>query len=122
MNAFLGGAQSPLVSLLIPVYNRETLIGPCIESALAQTVDDLEIIVSDNASTDATWETCQKYAARDSRVRIFRNCENIGPVHNWARCLAHARGRLGKFLFSDDQIYPHYLERTLSYMNDPRIG
>ena len=58
--------NSPLVSILIPVYNRQDLLPVCIESALAQTITDLEVVIVDNASTDKTWEVCQKFARQDS--------------------------------------------------------
>lgn len=111
-----------VVSILIPVYNREALLGPCIKSALGQTVSDLELVIVDNASTDSTWEVCQEYASRDQRVRIFRNETNIGPVRNWQRCFTEAKGKYGKILFSDDLMYPAFLEKTLPYMDDPEVG
>lgn len=113
---------APHVSVLIPVYNREALIGPCIESALAQTFSDFEIIVCDNASTDGTWDACRHYAAANPRVRALRNGNNIGPVRNWARCIGEARGLLGKMLFSDDLLAPEYLEKTMATLADSRVG
>lgn len=114
--------DSPQVSILIPVYNRENFIAHCIESALSQTFTDLEVIVVDNASTDRTWDICQYYAGIDSRVRIFRNDENVGPVRNWLRCVAEAQGEYGKILFSDDLMFPHFLEHTLPYLEDPDVA
>ena len=114
--------QSPLVSILIPVYNRETLIGECIQSALDQTFVDLEVVIVDNASTDKTWEICQQYANKDKRVKIFRNETNVGPVRNWLRCVSEARGEFGKILFSDDLIFPKFLEHTLPYFEDPAVA
>lgn len=113
---------APKVSILIPVYNRETLIGDCVQSALDQTFPDFEIIIVDNASTDKTWEICQQYANKDERVRIFRNETNIGPVRNWLRCVNEARGEFGKILFSDDLIFPRFLEQTLPYLEDVEVG
>lgn len=110
------------VSVLIPVYNRQELIGPCIESALRQANSPLEVIVADNASTDGTWDICQSFARRDPRVRIFRNDHNIGPVRNWRRCIDEARGVFGKILFSDDLISPAFLEKTVPYLADPEVG
>jgi len=98
------------------------LIGPCIQSALDQTLSPFEVVVVDNASTDATWEVCQSFAQRDERVRIFRNECNVGPVRNWKRCIDEACGTYGKILFSDDLIYPTFLEKTLRYLVDPRVG
>lgn len=113
---------SPKVSILIPVYNREALIGECIQSALDQTYTDFEVIIVDNASTDKTWQICQQYAAKDNRVRIFRNDTNIGPVRNWLRCVSEARGEFGKILFSDDLIFPQFLEHTLPYLEDAEVA
>ncbi|WP_372400560.1 glycosyltransferase family 2 protein (plasmid) [Azospirillum sp. HJ39] len=104
---------SPLVSILIPAYNREREIEETVRSALAQTVLDIEVVVVDNASTDGTWAICQRLAEEDGRLRLFRNDANIGPVNNWRRCVAEARAPVAKILFSDDRLEPTYLERTL---------
>lgn len=112
----------PKVSILIPVYNREALIGECIQSALDQTVTNIEIIIVDNASTDKTWEICQQYAAKDKRIKIFRNDTNIGPVRNWLRCVSEARGEFGKILFSDDLIFPQFLEHTLCHIENTEVA
>lgn len=114
--------QKPLVSILIPVYNREKLIVDTIRSALDQDYENFEVVVVDNCSTDDTWERIKCIAALDSRVRAFRNDSNIGPVKNWIECAKHARGTLSKILWSDDLISPNYLSRTVSELDDPRIG
>lgn len=114
--------NSPIVSILIPVYNRENFIAPCIESALSQTFTDLEVIVVDNASSDETWSICQHYAELDSRVRIFRNDTNIGPVRNWLSCVEKARGEFVKILWSDDLIHSDFLNKLLPYLNDEKVG
>jgi glycosyltransferase involved in cell wall biosynthesis len=103
----------PISSILIPVYNRQDLILRTLNSALAQTVSDIEIIVVDNNSTDSTYEIVAGLAATDSRIRLYRNDENIGPVRNWAKCAEYATAPYAKILFSDDLIAPTYLERTL---------
>lgn len=112
----------PKVSILIPTYNREILIGECIQSALNQTYIDIEVIVVDNASTDGTWNICQEYAALDPRIRIFRNETNIGPVRNWLRCVSEARGEYSKILFSDDLVAPEYIANTLPLLQNPVIA
>ncbi len=114
--------HSPEVSILIPVFNRKDFIAECIHSALDQTYKDFEIVVVDNASNDGTWEICQKFAEKDRRVRIFRNETNVGPVRNWLRCISEARGEYGKILFSDDLMFPGFLEHTLPYLGDPEVG
>ena len=90
--------QRPLASILIPVYNRAGLIEATIRSALAQSYDPIEVVVVDNASTDATWEVLQRLALEDPRLRIFRNETNLGPVRNWRACAEHARGHYAKIL------------------------
>ena len=114
--------SAPLVSIMVPVYNRRDLLPHCLKSALAQTCRDLEVVVVDNASTDGTWDVCRQFARLDSRVRIFRNAENIGPVRNWQRCFKEAQGRYGKLLFSDDVLSSYYLEKTLPLMRDPHVA
>lgn len=114
--------KSPKVSILIPTYNRENLIGECIQSALNQTYTDIEIIVGDNASNDKTWVICEEYAASDPRIRIYRNETNIGPVRNWQRCICEARGEYGKILFSDDLIDPQFVEKTLPLLTENDVG
>lgn len=113
---------SPRVSILIPVYNRERLISECIESALDQTYLDFEVVVVDNASDDGTWGICQQYAARDSRVRVFRNSTNIGPVRNWIRCAEEAQGEFSKVLFSDDTLEPNCLAEMVPELEDPDVS
>ncbi len=110
------------MSIMVPVFNRRPLLGDCLKSALAQTCRDLEVVVVDNASTDGTWEVCREFAGIDSRVRIFRNSENIGPVRNWQRCFREAQGRYGKLLFSDDVLSSYFLEKTLPLMRDPHVA
>lgn len=95
----------PLVSILIPVYNREDMLKRAVDAALNQTYDNIEVIISDNASTDNTWEVCLDYAKKDKRVKVFRNEKNLGPVLNWKCCIDRATGELGKILFSDDAIF-----------------
>jgi len=103
----------PVVSILIPVYNRESLIGAALDSAINQTYTNLEIIVGDNHSTDQTFEIVREYARRDPRMQCFRNAENLGPVRNWQECLAHSTGDWIKFLFSDDWLAPDAVEQLL---------
>jgi glycosyltransferase involved in cell wall biosynthesis len=114
--------SAPLVSVMVPVHNGRRLLADCLKSALAQTCRDLELVVVDNASTDGAWELCREFARADSRVRLFRNRENIGPVRNWQRCFREAEGRYGKLLFSSDVMSSYYLERTLPLMRDPHVA
>lgn len=108
----------PKVSILIPVYNRANMIGGCIQSALEQTYQDIEVVVIDNNSTDTTWEICKAYSEKDSRLRVFKNDTNIGPVENWKKCIDSARGTYGKILFSDDLLSKDYVEKALPLLRD----
>lgn len=103
----------PIVSILIPTYNREKFIKQTIECALAQTIQDIEVILVDNCSTDSTITIAQEIAKTDSRLKIFKNEENVGPVKNWQVCAGLANSPYSKILFSDDLIKPNFLERTL---------
>ena len=117
--------MQPKVSVLIPVYNRATLIVRSIESALAQTHSNLEIVVSDNASTDDTWPVVNRLAATDPRIRPFRNETNLGPTRNWIRGLEHCTGAdRVKILWSDDWIaLANCIEELLRPMAEqPDVG
>lgn len=117
------GLYQPLVSVLIPVYNREDFIGDCIQSVLNQTIQNIEIIIVDNASTDNTYKICESYAQNDSRILLFKNKENIGPIRNWNICIDKAHGKYGKILFSDDLIRNDFLEKTIIYLeNNSEVG
>lgn len=102
-----------LVSILIPVFNRGSIISETIRSALAQTYNNIEVVVVDNASSDNTWDIIQNFAARDPRIKAFRNDSNQGPVRNWVRCVEEATGEYGKILWSDDLISIDFLEKTI---------
>jgi len=111
-----------LVSILIPVYNREKLVEETARSAMNQTYENIEIIVVDNKSTDNTWQVLERLAKEDKRIKIFQNKENIGPVRNWKRCIDEASGEYGKILWSDDLIAPYFLEKTVPFLDNPDVG
>jgi glycosyltransferase involved in cell wall biosynthesis len=115
--------QTPLVSIGIPVRNGQKYIREALDSLLAQTLSDLEIVICDNDSTDATETICREYAARDPRVRYFRNERNLGPAGNHNRCFAHATGRYFKWHAHDDLIEPTYLEKCVAVLaSDPTVA
>jgi glycosyltransferase involved in cell wall biosynthesis len=110
--------MEPLVSILIPVYNRINLVGESIESAINQTYKNIEIVICDNCSTDGTWELLQQYSEKDNRIRLFKNIENLGPVKNWEQCLLHANGVYANFLWSDDRIKDTFIEHTIQLFDE----
>jgi glycosyltransferase involved in cell wall biosynthesis len=111
-----------LVSILIPVYNRENFIEETIKSALNQTYNNIEVIVVDNKSTDKTWSILENFSKFDNRIKIFQNDFNIGPVKNWMECIKKAHGVYGKILWSDDLISPDFLEKTVPYLSEKTVG
>ncbi len=112
---------SPTVSVLIPTYNRAGLLKQAIDSVLAQTFGDFEVVISDNASTDDTPELVTSYS--DRRIVYFRNSRNIGWHGNMNRCLMSARGSYLTFLPDDDLMMPENLERKVDILRRyPRVG
>lgn len=101
----------PLVSIVIPVYNREDLVKEAIDSALSQTYDNVEIVVVDNCSTDNTWQVISNY--KTPKLRAYRNESNLGPVLNWKRGIELSHGVYVKILFSDDMISENFIERSI---------
>lgn len=99
------------VSICIPTYNGAQYLEACLDSALSQTHKDIEILVVDDGSTDATFEILRRYAASDQRIRLVRNEHNLGLVGNWNRCVELARGEWIKFVFQDDLIEPDCLAK-----------
>ncbi|MEJ7759426.1 MAG: glycosyltransferase family A protein [Gemmatimonadaceae bacterium] len=109
-------ATFPTVSVLITAYNRETFIGEAIESVLRSSLEDLEIVIVDDDSSDQTAEIARRYAAADPRIRLFVNQTNLGDYPNRNRAASHAKGIYLKYVDSDDVIYPHGLEAMVRCM------
>lgn len=115
-------AATPRISVGIPVYNAEAYLTESLDSVLKQTVDDFEIVISDNGSTDTTPNICRDYAARDRRIRYERREDNHGSYWNFNRVLSMARGHYFKWLAYDDLIAPSYLERCTEVLDqDPSV-
>ena len=111
-------AEVPLVSVGLPVFNGEAFLEDAIRSALTQTLDDLELILCDNASTDRTAEICRDYEAREPRVHYFRNPRNLGAAANYNLTFSHSRGRYFKWLAHDDRMLPSFLAKTCRILEE----
>ena len=112
----------PRVTIGMPVFNGEKFISQALDSALGQTFSDLEIIISDNASTDGTEEICRSYAERDSRIRYCRSDVNRGAAWNHNRVFELARGEYFKWWSHDDLCAPEFLEECVSALDgDPGV-
>jgi glycosyltransferase involved in cell wall biosynthesis len=101
--------QAPKVSVGLPVYNGERFLEEAIESSLAQTFPDFELVISDNGSTDRTREICLRYAAKDDRVRFLPSDANHGASWNYCRVLEAARGQYFRWAPADDKFHPESL-------------
>lgn len=108
--------KKPLVSIGIPTYNRaDSFLSETLQSALDQKYRNIEIIVSDNCSTDNTGEVVSSF--NDERIRYFRQNENIGPFRNMNYCLENARGDYFLMLHDDDLIDPDFIEICMERIN-----
>ena len=105
--------RRPLVSIGLPVHDGERFLRAALESNLAQTFEDFELVVCDNASTDATPEILREFAARDPRVRIQRHDQNLGAAANYNATVELARGTFFRWTTHDDLVAPTHLERLL---------
>lgn len=104
----------PRVSVCVPVYNGARYLSACLDSALSQTMDDIEVVVVDDRSSDDTVPIAEAYARQDPRVRIELNDRRLGLIPNWNRCVELASGEWVKFLFQDDLLARSCVETLLS--------
>lgn len=109
-------SSGPLVSVGLPVYNGERFLARALDSLLDQTIQDIELIISDNASRDGTQAICEAYARRDRRVRYLRQVANLGAPRNWNVVAREARGEFFKWAAAADICVPHALERCVEAM------
>lgn len=110
------------LSIGMPVYNGERYIREALDSILAQTYTDFELIISDNASTDKTELICREYASKDSRIRYYRNEKNIGANLNFNRVFLLSSGEYFKWAAYDDLLSPDFLTSCIHALDeDPSI-
>jgi glycosyltransferase involved in cell wall biosynthesis len=102
-------ADYPLITIGIPTRNRAPLLTTCVASVLAQSYRSIEVLVSDNASTDDTLAALK--AVDDKRLRVVTAAENIGAAGNFARCISEARGDYLVLLSDDNFLDPSFLEK-----------
>lgn len=110
------------VSIIIPVYNNGRYIEQCINSVLAQTSSDFEIILIDDCSTDDSHDIIRRYALTHSNISLLRNITNLGPGASRNRGIQMARGKFLAFLDSDDLWEPTKLARQLDLFTRPEIS
>ena len=113
--------RTPTVCIGMPVYNGANYIHEALDSLLAQTFTDFELIISDNASTDGTQTICERYARRDSRIRYVRQSENKGAAANFSVVLDSAKTNFFMWAAFDDLWAPNYLMEATSLLADKSV-
>lgn len=103
--------ERPEISICMPVYNGASYLRQAIDSVLAQTYGDFELLISDDGSTDDSVSIAQEYASRDKRVVAWQNEQNQGLFENYNLCIEKARGKFIKLFAQDDVFAPRMLER-----------
>lgn len=106
-----------LVSIGFPVYNGARYLREALDSLIAQEYQDIEIIISDNASTDESRDICREYAARDARIRLYESGRNRGPWRNFVRVYEMARGEYFMWAAHDDRRHPQYLTQCVASLD-----
>ena len=115
-----GREKGPLISVIVPVYDVEAYLPKCLDSLLAQTWQNFELLLVDDGSPDGSWNIMGDYAARDSRVRIFKK-ENGGVSSARNFGMDEAKGEYLGFVDPDDWVSPHYLEWMLEAMQEQGV-
>ena len=115
-------SQAPTISVMMPTYNVENLVGDTIESVLKQTFTDWELIIVDDGSTDGTQQVIEQYAKKDPRIKVY-NYEHGGRGKARNRCLKHSQGKYIAICDSDDISFPERFEKQVNLLeNNLDIG
>lgn len=118
----IGPHGAPAVTLGMPIYNGAQYLEASLDSLLAQTFGDFEIVISDNGSEDRTEAICRHYAAADARIRYVRHDVNRGAAWNHNFVIKEARGRFFRWHHADDLCEPRHLERCVAALEaDPTL-
>lgn len=113
--------NSPLVTVAMVTYNSAKYLGMAIDSVLSSSYTNFELIISDDCSTDNTWDIIREY--KDQRIRASRNETNLREYPNRNKCIDLAKGEFIIFIDGDDYIYPHGLEHFVKLMlNNPECA
>ena len=105
------------MSIGVPVYNGARFLAATLESLVGQTFEDVEIVISDNGSTDETEQICRDFAARDARVRYTRHGANRGVALNWNSLVRETSGPYFKWAAYDDLLAPTFVERCVEVLD-----
>lgn len=121
MNAYLANPDT-LVSIGLPVRNAGARVAEVVRSVLAQDHERVELVISDNASTDDTEEVCRDLAKSDPRIAYHRQAGNIGLLNNFQYTIRAAHGTFFRWIGDDDELEPTFVSRCLrEFAADPRL-
>lgn len=113
---------TPRLSIGMPVYNGEKFLKDALDSIIAQTFSDFELIISDNASTDSTKNICEAYQDKDKRIRYFRNNKNLGAAWNYNQVFEPIVGEYFKWAAHDDMMAPQLFEKCIDVLDrEPQV-
>lgn len=112
--------KEDLVSIIMPAYNSDRYIAASIESIISQTYRNLEILITDDGSTDNTTDIVKKYMENDDRIKLFHSNGNNGAGAARNISLSNSKGRYIAFCDSDDTWLPDKIEKQISFMNESK--
>ena len=113
----LMSVDNPLVSVIIPAFNAEKYLSVCLDSVLAQTFNDWELIIADDGSTDKTGSISDDYASKDGRIQVIHTAKSgVSAARN--ACIERARGKYLAFIDADDRMTPDYLYELVEHAED----
>jgi glycosyltransferase involved in cell wall biosynthesis len=113
----------PKVSIILPVYNREKYLEGAIQSVLAQTYKNWELLISDNCSQDRSAAIAEKYAQQDERIIFWQNGQNIGLFQNYNKCIEQSTGDYIELFGADDILEEKCLERLVEILEaNPQVA
>ena len=109
--------SKPKVTIAIPVYNGDNFLAETLDSVLAQTFQNFEVLMVDNGSTDGTERIYRDYAARDPRIKIHRSEVNLGVTRNFIRAVGYSSAEYFMYLAHDDMLAPSFLEQHVAVLD-----
>jgi glycosyltransferase involved in cell wall biosynthesis len=109
--------SKPKVTIAIPVFNGDNFLAETLDSVLTQTLQDFEVVIADNGSTDGTERISRDYAAKDSRIQIHRSEVNLGVTRNFIRVVGYSSAEYFMYLAHDDKLAPTFLEQCVAVLD-----
>lgn len=114
---FEGYPLKPLISVCLPVFNGQSFVSAALDSILAQSEQNIEILVPDDCSTDRSFEIVENYARRDRRVKVWKNHHRLGLFANYNQCLRSSQGTYIKPMGQDDILAPSMLAESVERLS-----